>query len=392
MKKILIINVSFSIGGIQTSLQNLLENIKDDYEIDLLVLYPEGPLKERVPQNVRVLEASWMLSTFGMSQEECLKYGSVKQKVFRTIAGVWTKIINNRLPLQIAIRSQNKLGPYDVAIAYRHEGFKNEVCSGYIDMMSAFVDAKRRIAWVHNDCGNNPLDESYNDRAYKNVDKIVCVSKAVGDAFVKYHPWTKAKVDYCYNFLNEKDILAKSRNEQEVKFEIDKFICFSACRLSPEKGIVRAIEAFAPTFYSNKDVMWIIAGDGDDKEKIQACIKSRHLEKQVILIGQIDNPYPYIKNADVILSTSYFEAAPMLYSEARLLHTPVFTTQTSSSKEMLENGRFGIICGNDEAALRDSFKEMIEDRSCIKRIKQNLEEYSFSMQDNKVRFNKIIMG
>lgn len=392
MKKILILNVSFAVGGIQTSLQNLLENIHNDYEIDLLILYPDGPLKEKIPDNVTLVEPSWMLNTLGMSLKECLKYGSFKQKIFRFFAGAWAKVVNNRFPIWMAIKNQAVLGPYDVAIAYRHEGMKNEVCSGYINMLNSFVDAKRKIAWIHNDNGTNPLSEEFNDTSYRHIDEIVCVSRSVGESFLKYHPSLREKTTFCYNFVNKKRILEKSMLPQNYNFPPNKFICFSACRLSPEKGIPRAIDAISETLLKNGDVMWIIAGDGVDRRNIEIKIKEYGLEQQIVLIGQIDNPYPYIKSCDVVISTSYFEAAPMLYSEARILHTPVFTTETCSSKEMLNYGEYGIICENSEEGIRNGFSRMINNREVVQTIYHNLEKYQFSVDELKDRFNKIVSG
>ena len=48
----------------------------------------------------------------------------------------------------------------------------------------------------------------------------------------------------------------------------------------------------------------------------------------------MDNPYGYIKAADLLLIPSYNEAAPLVIGEAAGLETPILSTETSSAKEM----------------------------------------------------------
>ena len=79
MKKVLFVARNLEMGGIQTSLLNLLKKIakNDEYSINLFV-FGRGELLSRVPENVSVIHGKKTLSLMSTSFAEVKK----KQKVF----------------------------------------------------------------------------------------------------------------------------------------------------------------------------------------------------------------------------------------------------------------------------------------------------------------------
>ena len=253
-KKLLIVDKSFAIGGIQTSLMNMLDSLNDYYDIDLLMYYAEGPLKERLPAGIKLVRTSWRLETCGMSFRQCLHDGSFKQKIFRIMSTIWTKLFDNRIPLHFAIKHQDYLGRYDVAIAYHHEAGKNTLTSGFIRVIDTCCDAKIKLSWIHNDSESNDISENFNDKYYKKADRIVAVSEAVKNGFIKKHPLLADKTIAFHNFLNYERIDTYSKEACDDRYFSHSFVCFSACRLEPIKGIPRAITAMAEVLRKNDKI------------------------------------------------------------------------------------------------------------------------------------------
>ncbi len=374
-KRILFINRYFHVGGIQSSLINMANELCDEYDIDILAFYPEGVLKDRLDPRVNILKPSWALRAMGLSPQEALKTKNPLVFLFRILGSVWARLFDNALPIYLATKIQPKLRGYDLAIAYRAETRKSVLTSGYARIVDRCVEAKKKAVWIHYDSKTLNASADFNRKYYKNIDKIVGVSKSVMEAFESVHKPLAEKMDYCYNFLDYKTLYSKSEMPQTVEFKKDKLICFSACRLSEEKGISRAISAMTPVFNEHNDVMWYIAGDGPDRENIKASIDAAGLADRIILIGNQVNPYPYIKNSDLVLCLSFHEAAPMVYLEAKALHVPVFSTETSSSYEMLKDGTEDFICENSEEGIRDKFEELMHNRDMIFKAKENLKDY-----------------
>lgn len=374
-KKILLINTFFKVGGIQSSLINMANALCEDYIVELLLYYPEGPLKNRLDSRIKIIQPSWALKALGMSVGEALCSMNPLIILFKIFGSVWAKLFDNRLPIWIASKLQPKLKGYDLAVSFRQEANKKVISSGFTRILSSCVEAKKKIAWIHYDALKINNDNDFNSRYYEKADKIIGVSQSVVNSFKLLNPDLSDKMEYCYNFLDYKKLFENSKAEQAVKYPEGSFICFSACRLSEEKGLLRGISALASVFKEHKDILWYIAGDGPERENIEAAIKAENLEGRIVLLGNQSNPYPYMKNSDLLLSLSFHEAAPMVYKEAKALHVPVFSTETSSSVEILKDGEEDFICENSEEGIRNKFSIIMKNREKIANAKRALEDY-----------------
>ena len=386
-KKILIVNKSFELGGIQSSMVNMANELSQFYEVDLFIYNPEGVMRERLSDKVKVLDSSWRFKCLGMSLSRVFKTGNLKMIFFRLFASVWSKLFSNRLPIDMAIRKQKKMIGYDLAIAYHQEQRRSSVVSGFVRVVDRCVEASRKAAWLHFDSDTIDLDSRYNNPFYQKMDRIVCVSRSLMENFARKYSELCDKMDYCYNFVLYDAIKDKSLLEQDIPFPSDKFVCFSACRLTEEKAIVRAVNSIADVFKSHPDLVWYIAGDGVEREKIEAAIKENSLEGRIVLLGHKNNPYPYMRGADLMMNVSYHEAAPMIFLESRAIGTPVFATRTASADEFLCDGVDSFVCENSDKGIRERFAWLVDNRALIENAKRHLEEYESS---NENSFSKIL--
>ncbi len=385
-KKILLINSHFGMGGIESALVSMANELCETHDVDLLIYNPEGPMKERLDPRVNIVKSSFALKAMAMSVKEAFNSHNPLIILFLLFGAVWSRIFDNRFPIWIATKLQKKLKGYDLAIAYRQEVHKSDLRSGFVRVLDRCVDARVKAAWIHFDAIFFEDYHAFNEKYYKRVDKIIGVSKAVMQAFEKMNPSLSDKMDYCYNFLDCEILAQKATEEQPIKYPDNSLKCFSACRLSKGKAIERTISAISPIMHEYKDIVWYIAGDGPQKKSIEESIKKANLQDRIILLGNQNNPYPYIKNSDLLMITSYHEAAPIVYMEAKVLGVPVFTTRTLSSDEMLNDGVEDFICENTQDGIERKFRELAEHRYLIKNAqKRLLEREKF---DNK-SFQKI---
>lgn len=373
-KRILLINRSFDFGGIESSLVNMANELCKEYSVDIFAYNPDGMMKSRLDPRVNVLKSNFLFRAFAMSYS----YGTLFfQKNFLGLACVvlsdlWIRLFDNRLPVFLATLFKKKLKGYDLAIAFRQEVEDKVLTSGYVRFLDRCVVADKKIAWIHCDPSffRDTLD--FHRKYYNKTDKIVSVSESVMEIYKNVNPQLADKADFCYNFFDYDDIGEKADENPTVRYEENKFICFSASRLDPEKGIDRAIKAIAPVLREHSDVMWYIAGAGGEENAIRQLINDECLGKQIVLLGLQENPYPYMKNADLFMLTSYHEAAPMVYNEVKSLGTPIFSTQTASSYEMLNDGVEDFICENSEEGIRKKFSEIINNRELVVQARNNL--------------------
>ena len=217
------------------------------------------------------------------------------------------------------------------------------------------------------------------------MDKIVLVSRSLKEKYDALYPDLQDKTDFCYNVINREELLAASAQPQAIPYPEGRVICFSACRLSEEKALVRGVRALAPVFRAHSEVMWFIAGDGEERESLQSAIQEAGLEERVVLLGQQSNPYPYMRHADLLMNVSYHEAAPMVFMEAHVLGVPVFATRTSSADELLRDGETDFICENSEEGIRERFQHLMNQPQQLHEAKKRAEAAQHSYEDGTAR-------
>ena len=105
---------------------------------------------------------------------------------------------------------------------------------------------------------------------------------------------------------------------------------------------------------------------------IHSTTWDENMEKDIILLGSIKNPYPWLKKAKLFVHSSKYEGLPTVLIEALVLNKKVISSACPTGpKEILENGKIGDLyeIGNYEKlayyiieALKNSSldKELIE--------------------------------
>ena len=388
MGKILIVDKSFAVGGIQTSLINMVKELKDQYEITVLMFHNGGTLKNRFPEDVKIIEPCFLMRLHGMTAAEAREKGIFTYGM-RILTGIFDRVFTNRFSIWVALLFRKKLKGYDVAIAFHQEDAPRATVSGFYRFVIKKTDAPIKLGWIHYMPGAVSFDDRKNIKYMKKMDKLLCVSKSTAADFASAHPVLADKIDYCYNFHDIEKIKTLSENEPAVHFDKNKFNCFSANRLTAQKAVPRAIRAFAPVLRKNPDVVWYIAGDGNERAECERLIAENGLGEQIILLGALDNPYPYMKQCDLYILPSLAEAAPMVYGEAMICKAPIFTSNSISSVEMVPE-EFGLICENSEEGLRNGFEKLLSNRDILKAYKQNLADFDYTNSHSVAKIETIL--
>ena len=77
---------------------------------------------------------------------------------------------------------------------------------------------------------------------------------------------------------------------------------------------------------------------------MQQKIQDLNIEKNVHILSNISNPYPFLKKSKVFVLSSNFEGFPNSLLEALSLGVKVISTNCESGpSEILENGKYGTL-------------------------------------------------
>ena len=227
---------------------------------------------------------------------------------------------------------------YDIEVAYLE--------CGPTKIIASSTNKKAvKIAWVHCDLEKK---EGFTDsiekskKYYEKYDKIVCVSENVKQSFEKLFGKAPEPV-VLYNVNDEKEILEKA--ERPVPFQRNGTgeLLVAAGRLTRQKGFDRLIEAcrlLRDRGYSFE--LWIL-GEGPERGSLEELIQRYRLDDRISLCGFVENPYPCIKKADILVCSSRYEGMSTVVTEGLILGKAIVTTACTGMDELLGDSEYGVI-------------------------------------------------
>lgn len=234
----------------------------------------------------------------------------------------------------------------------------------------------KRINWVHIDINSYRYASYafYNEKeerlAYYSMDKIVCVSLDTKRTFLLRYPELSKKVSVIYNSIDPYDIMNKAN---DFKVKRHKFTVITVCRLDAQKSLDRLIRVAKKTKDAHMDICFQIIGEGKEASKLKRLTIDNNVIDRVFFMGYKPNPYPYIKAADMMLSTSQAEGFGLSICEAMCLHTPVVSTKTAGPIEIIDNNQNGILCEHDDASIFNALCMIYKDPI----LRNNISERAF---------------
>ena len=102
------------------------------------------------------------------------------------------------------------------------------------------------------------------------------------------------------------------------------------------------------------------------------------MQEHCILLGCKENPYSYIKNADLYLQTSYVESQSITVYEALVLKKLIITSDLPALREALNDGELGILCKPESSAFADTIKIILLDKAAQNKLQEAVREYVVS--------------
>lgn len=336
-KKLAFVLTTFVVGGVEKSFLDLLESIdKNRYDVTAFLPDDEGEwtplLKERC--KVRYLKIENFKTVFLSQLHEGKIYGAIRTLFFRLLARLHYKK-NYRKSTEYFIRSMPRIKEkFDCAVAYQ---IINDDCV----LGTLFrINASKKIVWLHTYINKQ---EALYGQWYDKFDRLFCVSGFAKKALTDNFPILTNKTEIFYNIVNSERILSLSEDDVCEQFDKAVISIVTVGRLSREKGQNVIPHVVRRLLDAGHQVKWYLVGDGPLREEIQYNIRKEQVKDYVILLGNKNNPYPYIKACDIYVQTSMIEGWGLTVSEAKVLHKPIVTTDAGVMSEQLQTGVNGII-------------------------------------------------
>lgn len=376
MMKILFIVSDFDMGGITSALRNLSELlIEKGYEVDILNL-PKSKLPNDFNPNIKLIELQGRARYWDVSMSDIYKSKGFKKVKILSI-GLIKKILNKWDKWNKFVFKKCFFRGYDVAI-----GFRQSPLCFYLTQQK--TDAFRKVGFWHGDIEMMGDVSSWMHYSY-GLDKLACVSNAVAKGVENRYPLLKGKTCTVYNVFDDKKIKQLSLKPFQ-EYLPDIFNIVTVARIEFEQKQLDWLPVICKQLKTDGlRFRWYIIGDGPDREKLYKLIKDNQVEDVLILCGSKANPYPYIKNARLLLLSSW-ESYGMVVMESLICNTPVVAAYYPALSEILTDGTTGIIAKNSVEGVYQALKRVMQDDALYNRLKENCLKYEYDRETTWKQF------
>lgn len=371
MKKILFVINTLGTAGAEKALLQLLSEIDSSkYQVDLFVLLNQGELIDSVPKSVNVLNDKYdVCPIYGKEGKKhlaqyvfrallkkgcCFKFlGFFIDNLFSMIKSRNVKV--DKLLWQAVAYSSKRFDTlYDLAVAYIEGG------STYY--VSQYVNANKKVAFLHVDYQEAGYSRKIDRGAYKNVDMVYAVSDEVQESFLKTYPEYKEKTGIFHNIIDIEKIKRLASTPGGFEDEFDGIRILTVGRLCAQKAFEYSIEALKILKDKGIRVKWYVLGSGDEEERLRKMICEMDLKEEFLLLGNQSNPYPYFEQCDIYVHASRFEGKSIAVQEAQALAKPIIVSDCAGNREQVIHMYDGMMCNLSGKEIADAIMFLIDNR------------------------------
>ena len=322
-------------GGAERIILNLARSLTArGYPVDLVLARAEGPYLPQVPDSVRVIDLN---ATRVLSSLPALIRYLKHERPTTLLSALFTNVI--------------------ALCARRISGIPHRVVISEHNTLSSVTENQDDLRWQ--------IYPKLAGWIYPWADSIIAVSKSVADDLARAARIPRDRIQVVYNPVVTSDMCEKSEAVLEHPWfkEGEPPVVLAVGRLTDQKGFNILIRAFA-RLRKTRAARLIILGEGEDRPALEELIRQLGLEQDVSLPGFVQNPYPYMLHASLLVLSSRWEGLPTVLVEALYLGTPIVATDCpGGSREILKDGQYGqLVPVDDPFLLADAMELAINDR------------------------------
>ncbi len=204
-------------------------------------------------------------------------------------------------------------------------------------------------------------------RLIYNKTKLVAVSNDIRNTIQSKYGFKNLTT--IYNPIHFETI--NKLKEEPISIDYDYIVAVG--RLEKIKQFDLLIKAYHQSKLHESNVKLLILGEGQEKSNLEQLIHSLQLSQNIMLMGFVENPYPYIKKSKYLVMTSRNEGFPMVLIESLACQTPVISfDMPSGPSEIIKHRSNGILVKNqDKEMLVSSMNEMFSNTTLYNKCKEN---------------------
>ncbi|MDZ7786329.1 MAG: glycosyltransferase family 4 protein [Candidatus Saccharibacteria bacterium] len=242
------------------------------------------------------------------------------------------------------------------------------------------------------------LDITYNSKIYQililpfvgRADAVISISSATGDEAIKRgtmpgksHVITLGTHDDYGKVVPDREQLS-----QEISYVLeDRTLLLTTGRLVKRKGVEWFITNVLPQLVKkDQNVLYLVAGDGVERDKINEAVTSNNMTDNVVLLGRVSDSVRSLlyQSCDVFVMPNIvvpgdMEGFGIVAHEAATAKLPVVASNLEGIADAIKNNKNGILVksGDKEAFLR-ALDKLLKDRTYRKKFGEKAREFTLN--------------
>ncbi|MBT1164792.1 glycosyltransferase [Bifidobacterium felsineum] len=363
-------------GGAESALSRLLKILRDyGYRIDVIICTDEQhAVRDLIPEGVQVHylhSDTWfsgMMSGLNWQAtprafiliRRCIKAAAM---LFGIRPSWWSDAY--------AMRHVTGLpqDAFDAVLGFTGPGISMTAASS--------LSAPLKAIWLH---AHLRLGFAFRD-LIPDFDTIFCVSHELKEAVDTKWPQYANKTQVLYNLIDADGIRQRATQYTPQWRDANDLHIVTVARLDKIKGLDIAIDAAALLRDRGLAFTWYVIGGGYYKKPLERRIHRLHLEDSFILCGDMANPMPYVKHADLYVQPSRSEGFGLAVQEALVLHKPVIATDIPAMSEQIEHGVTGVLCPLNPEAFAEAILSLASSPGRREKISEHLKTIAHSDEE-----------
>ena len=383
-KKVSILITAITVGGAERVVLTLIQNLKQDVELNLVLL--QNIIELKMPDGVKI----HFLNSVNRSE-----MGIVKILKLPILAYRYSRLCReNKIDISISFLSRahyvncmSRLFGYNQKIIICERTYVSE----YFKSMNIVTGGIQRIILK---------------KLYPKANLII-PNSLLSEIDLKENFKIKTEFKVINNPIDLKTI-NQLASENVNNFLFDDFTFIHVAVMRAEKNYDLLIDAF----YLIKDLKCklLLLGKGEMETVIRKKIKQLDLEMRVSLLGRDTNPYKYLAKANCFVLSSNFEGFPNVILESLACKLPVISTDCKSGpreilapgtnirfthKDNIELARYGVLVPvNNSKLMAKAMRLLYEDQEIRKEYKNRSLERAenYNLNDIVDQFRKVLQS
>ena len=308
IKKILLVNTSCTVGGVENLLLKWGNQLAQEYQVNCALYRTGGMLKQYLSSNMTV-----HIESLEQDQEYC----PVKFYIFLK------HLCQNEKPDLIITAGMETMVPAILAGVYAENPLIIKMVNGVSPRIADCKEVGYELnSWL-------PM-----------LNLIIAVSKSVKADLVENHGVPESSIQVIFG--STVSAIENITLRRTAPLKNKRILC--ASRLSPEKGLDVLIRAVALV---PKEILQcvriIIAGDGGEKSKLIKLVHHFKLEKHIKFLGFHDNISQLINESYCTVLSSHTEGLPLFVLESMAHGRICIASNVGGTPEIINNRKNGFL-------------------------------------------------